>query len=740
MTRSGTAWSLRKALVAVAATASCVQAADVLTTSGFTDCGSDTSIKVERLNISYDKDNRTVIFDVAGTSAKSQNVTAVLDVKAYGNQIYTRSFNPCDASTYVDQLCPLPVGQFAAKGTQEIPAEFAKMVPSIAFQVPDISAQATLELKGEDNKNVACIQSAVTNGKTASVPAVSYIAAGVAGAALIATGVSAAGAALSGSGAASGSGAGTMSPSFTEVVGWFQGMAMNGMLSVNYPPVYRSFTKNFGFSTGIIPWVGMQRSIDNMRSMTGGNLTEANVDFIQKATLIYPDGSASPPDNGIFNRKRDLAHIIARAIETSVNGTDGSKGNSDTTLATPKMTVQGIQAYAQRLAVPQTNVFMTALLVVAIIIAAIVAILLLVKIVLEVWAIWGSFPKALTGFRKHYWQSIGRTITQLILLLYGIWVLYCVFQFIHGDSWLAKTLAGVTLGLFTAVLAFFSWKIYTTVQKLKAAEGDVNGLYENKETWMKYSIFYDDYRRGYWWLFLPAILYMFAKGMAIAVGDGHGMSQTIAQLVIEGVMLSLLVWSRPFARRSGNVINITIQVVRVLSIVCILVFVEQFGIAQTTKTITGVVLIVVQSVLTGVLAILICWNAINACCKANPHRKRRKDLEKLRDGPPSLHDLSKSGDIPPPNGADHKSYPSVSTIDEKDAFKPQYEERFYSSAPAHHDMPPSGVPRAPGRSLTGTDAYANIQAGPDREPRLPNVDFGPGRGQQYQQPSRQYGW
>lgn len=91
-------------------------------------------------------------------------------------------------------------------------------------------------------------------------------------------------------------------------------------------------------------------------------------------------------------------------------------------------------------------------------------------------------------------------------------------------------------------------------------------------------------------------------------------------------MLGLLLWARPFERKSGNVINIFIQVVRVLSVVCILVFVEELGIAQTTQTVTGLVLIVVQSVLTGVLAILIAVNAIILCCRENPHRKRRKEL------------------------------------------------------------------------------------------------------------------
>lgn len=496
---------------------------------------------------------------------------------------------------------------------------------------------ATLQLQTrETGEKVACIQSQVTNGKTASVPAVSYVAAGVAGAALVLGGVSAAGAAFAGGSAAAGGGSaaggmGTMSPSFTEVFGWFQGMAMNGMLSVNYPPVYRSFAKNFAFSTGLIPWAQLQTSIDSFRAATGGNLTENSVEYLRNATLVFPDGSSQT--NGPASVKRAADHFVRLAarqfgIDTSVNGTEGSAAPQGEPTEGIRLSVSGIQAFAEQLTIPSTNTFMTVLLVVAVIIAAIVVGVLLVKVVLEFWALFGSFPKSLAGFRKHYWGSIARAITSLILLLYGVWVLYCIFQFTHGDSWGAKTLAGVTLAIFTGILAFFSWKIWRTARRLKKLEGDIGALYEDKSIWVKYSLFYDSYRRNYWWIFVPTIIYMFVKGCVLAATDGHGMVQTMAQLIIESVMLILLLWSRPYERRSGNVINITIQVVRVLSVVCILVFVEQFGIAQTTQTVTGVVLIAVQSALTGILAILIAWNAVIVCCKENPHRKRRKEMGK----------------------------------------------------------------------------------------------------------------
>ncbi|KAK3693884.1 hypothetical protein B0T22DRAFT_54809 [Podospora appendiculata] len=608
---------------------------DILQTIGFSSCTTNAQISVQKADISYNNDNKTVTFDVAGTSTVVQNVTAVLNVTAYGQQIYSKAFDPCEQSTFVQQLCPVPVGSFSARGVQIIPKEFADMVPSIAFQIPDIAAMATLQLQSKvSGEKVACVQSQVSNGKTASVPAVSYVAVGLAGAALVMTGVSAVGAAVGGGSAAAGSssaagGTGSLSPSFTEVFGWFQGMAMNGMLSVNYPHVYRSFTKNFGFSTGLVPWNQLQTSIDGFRASTGGNLTNNSVEFLRNATLVYPDGTTSTPNTNVKRAMQDFALLASRQISTTVNSTASPAAPGVGSPESLRAAVSGIQAYVEELSIPSANTFMTVLLIVAIVIAAMAVGILLVKVILEFWALFGSFPKSLTGFRKHYWGSIARAITNLILLLYGVWVLYCVFQFTQGDSWAAKTLAGVTLFLFTGVLAFFSWKIWSTAHRLKTMEGDIGGLYEDKSIWVKYSLFYESYRKDYWWIFVPTIVYMFAKGCVLAGADGHGMIQTIAQLIIEAVMLILLIWSRPYERRSGNVINVVIQVVRVLSVVCILVFVEEFGIAQTTQTVTGVVLIAVQSALTGILAILIAWNAISACCKENPHRKRRKEMEKL---------------------------------------------------------------------------------------------------------------
>ncbi|PYH90675.1 DUF907 domain protein [Aspergillus ellipticus CBS 707.79] len=611
-------------LVALGLLTSGVLAADTLSTQGLTTCLTDSAIEVDKLSVTYTRSTREIVFDVAGTNAKEQNVTASLTIYAYGNQLYSETFDPCSSTDYVEQLCPVAAGSFSATGSQELPESFASEIPSIAFAIPDLDGQVKLELLSKtDNEELACIQSELSNGKTMQITGVSYAAAGVAGAALAVSGLSAL-AAVGHPGAAS------SSPSFGDVMTWFHTMATNGMLSVSYPSIYRSFSKNFGFSTGLISWGQMQRSIDNFRQSTGGNLTDDSYEYLLNATLVYSGDSSS---NSSTKSKRGLdlvvgaVNLAAREVSTSYDKNATSTNSTSDDSSGLEHFVSGIEAYAEQLTIPQANTFMTVLLIFAIVVAAITVGILLLKVILEVWALYGSFPQKLSDFRKDYWGLLGRTITNLILILYGIWVIWCVYQLSGGDSWAAKLLAAVALTVFTGVLLFFGLRISYLARKYKKSEGDASRLFDDNETWRKYSLFYDNYKKDYWWLFVPAILYMFAKGCIIAAADGHGLTQTAGQLIVEALMMILLLWNRPYVAKSSQWINITVQVVRVLSSACVLIFVDELGLSETTKTVTGIVLIAVQAGLSGILAILIATNAIILCCRENPHARRRREAK-----------------------------------------------------------------------------------------------------------------
>lgn len=83
-----------------------VLATDTLSTSGFNLCMTDSAIKVQNLDVTYTRSTNEVVFDVAGTNSKKQNVTATLTVTAYGNELYSKTFDPCGTEIHVDRLCP----------------------------------------------------------------------------------------------------------------------------------------------------------------------------------------------------------------------------------------------------------------------------------------------------------------------------------------------------------------------------------------------------------------------------------------------------------------------------------------------------------------------------------------------------------------------------------------------------------------------------------------------------------
>ncbi|KAJ5476217.1 hypothetical protein N7475_001946 [Penicillium sp. IBT 31633x] len=605
-------------------------AADTLSTNGFHLCMTDSAINVQKLDVTYTRSSGVVVFDVAGTNANEQKVEASITVTAYGHEIYTKDFDPCGDDIHVDELCPVPKGTFKASGSMEIPPDIASEIPGIAFNIPDLDGQAKLILKSKDDlkTNIACIESDLSNGHSANVGAVKYVSAGIAAGALALSGLSAIGSAGT-------AGTPSSSPGFGDVMGWFHSMATNGMLSVAYPPVYRSFTSNFMWSTGLVSWAGMQQSIDNFRASTGGNLTTESYEYLRNESMSH-SGSSSDTAKRSWDYSIEFGEMVARSIDTSSVDTSSdasvsdSSSNEDSEDNEEESTVDKAKDFAQQLMVPSANVFMTVLLIFAIVIAVVVVGILLLKVILELWALYGNFPNKLSDFRKDYWGLMARTITNMILVLYSIWVLYCVYQLKKGDSWAAKLLAAVTLSIFTAVLLFFAIRIVYMARKYKKLEGDTDRLYEDKETWKKYSLFYDNYKKDFWWLFIPVIVYALVKGCIIAGGEGNGLFQSAGQLACEVLLLGLLVWSRPYATKASMGINIAVQVVRVLSIACVLVFIEELGLSQTTKTVTGMVLIVVQSTLTAVLAILIAVNAIISCCRENPHEKRRREAGKSK--------------------------------------------------------------------------------------------------------------
>jgi hypothetical protein len=77
---------------------------DILTTNSFSTCLDNSDIRVDKLDVTYDRNTRKITFNIAGESTTAQNVTAKLVVSAYGKQFYEKTFSPCDQG--MTQMCP----------------------------------------------------------------------------------------------------------------------------------------------------------------------------------------------------------------------------------------------------------------------------------------------------------------------------------------------------------------------------------------------------------------------------------------------------------------------------------------------------------------------------------------------------------------------------------------------------------------------------------------------------------
>jgi hypothetical protein len=202
-----------------------------------------------------------------------------------------------------------------------------------------LDGSATLQLLGADNQTVSCLTSQIENGKSTNSKGVTLATVGIAGAALIMTGIASIGS-LGAAGGTPGPNSGSAhAPNFADVMQWFQFISYTGMFSVDYPPVYRSFVKNFAWATGLVSWGGLQEGIDSFRAKTGGNLTNMNYEYLENATLVY---TAEPGSTTLSKRDLDF-------------GFGDNGGSNSTNAGGVSQVVSGVQAFVESLVIPSAK-------------------------------------------------------------------------------------------------------------------------------------------------------------------------------------------------------------------------------------------------------------------------------------------------------------------------------------------------------------------------------------------------
>lgn len=664
MTRLWTLLTLLACLLLVAAD-------DNLHSTGAYPCSDQSSpLSVSNFSFIFDRNSGNVTYNVSGHSNIEVSLEAHITVVAYGQQVLDQSVNLCEEG--VTELCPIRPGPVVASAMYAVPEKYTRGIATIAYKIPDLEGLITIQLfNAATGENLGCFRTEISNGNSTQTDSVKYVTMGIIAAALAAAAASSAGggggaggggsagggagggggAAAGGAGgahaaapaAAQGPAGGFHAPGFVELFNSVQGIATAGMMSVNYPSVYSSFSQNVGWSVGIISWDGLQHQIDEFRNSTGGNLKKSSLTQLKQATLIRQnqtngamyDGSLLSNDTA----QQKMANLFIRQADINNNSTDngtatfsmgmGGGGGTPTSHGEPQKTgvslVQGLKAYVEELSIPSTNTFMTVLVWFCIIMAACITLIMAVKLALEVYCRWYKpLGKNLENFRRRYWIHLGSTIVRVVLVLYGLGVLYCCFQFKQSDSWAATVLAAITLALMSITLLALTGRIFFLALYASREKGGLEYLFSHKPWIRKYGLFYDQFQVKYWWCFVVFIAASFGRNAFLALGYGHGMVQVVGQLVIDCLVFIFICWCKPFNTKMGNWINIAIAVIRIISMVLILTFTVELNLTKISTTGTGLALIVVQAVLFCSLTFLIFANFVYGFIITRKLKKKKK--------------------------------------------------------------------------------------------------------------------
>ncbi|QNP96644.1 Flavin carrier protein 2 [Yarrowia lipolytica] len=652
-------------LTLLACVCSFVQADDNLHSTGAYPCSDqDSPLSVSNFSFIFDRNSGNVTYNVSGHSNIEVSLEAHITVVAYGQQVLDQSVNLCEEG--VTELCPIRPGPVQASAMYAVPEKYTRGIATIAYKIPDLEGLITIQLYNADTgENLGCFRTEISNGNSTQTDSVKYVTMGIIAAALAAAAASSAGggggaggAGSGGGGAGGGTGAaagahgaapaaaqgpagGFHAPGFVELFNSVQGIATAGMMSVNYPSVYSSFSQNVGWSVGIISWDGLQHQIDEFRNSTGGNLKKSSLTQLKQATLIRQNQTNGAMYGGsLMNNETITERMVQLFTREDTNGTDtngtatfsmgmGGGGHTPTSNGEPQKTgvslVQGLKAYVEELSIPSTNTFMTVLVWFCIIMAAAITLIMTVKLALEVYCRWYKpLGKDLENFRRRYWIHLGSTIVRVVLVLYGLGVLYCCFQFKQNDSWAATVLAAITLALMTLTLLALTARIFFLALYASREKGGLEYLFSHKPWIRKYGLFYDQFQVKYWWCFVVFIAASFGRNAFLALGYGHGMVQVVGQLVIDCIVFIFVCWVKPFNTKMGNWINIAIAVIRIISMVLILTFTVELNLTKISTTGTGLALIIVQAILFCSLTILIFANFIYGFVITRKLKKKKK--------------------------------------------------------------------------------------------------------------------
>ncbi|KAI9671961.1 MAG: hypothetical protein M1817_002308 [Caeruleum heppii] len=561
-------------------------------------CMPNNKFSASLFDVIFTPDNGTLHFEIIGVSSIAGNITAELEVVAYGYTALKQKIDPCMDKKALGGFCPMTSGQINIPGNAEVGPDVVKQVPSIAYNVPDLDGLVRIRVNDSDtNTAVACLEAPLSNGKTVDQKGVGWSTAIIAGIGLLASAVT--------SGLGHSNTAAHIAANALSLFGYFQAQAMIGMTAVTVPPIVQSWTQNFDWSMGIINVEFMQNIFTWYQRATGGK--PANLLSELTTTSVEVQKRSEKIMHGLF--KRAYNELMARS-------------NSDNTINEVQKTVivKGIDRVSFRANIESTNLFMTGLTFFIIFVTVVALGVAAFKGLCEVCVKAGWFKSdKFQDFRNGWLIVLKGILFRLTLIGFPQICVLCLWELTQNDS-----PAEIVLALFF-LISMSGTLVWAALKVIRIAKRSVDMhknpayiLYSDPAALNKWGFLYVQFRASAYYFILPVLAYTFVKAAFIGLGQGNGLVQAIALVLIEAGVLIAVSILRPWMDKKTNTFNIAIAAINFINVIFLLVFTEIFNQPGIVTGVMGVVFFVLNAIFALVLLILVLVSSMYAIFSKNP--------------------------------------------------------------------------------------------------------------------------
>jgi hypothetical protein len=603
-------FSLARPAVMLASAASLltsVAAEPMLISTSLNTCQENSGFTASLFNVVFTPNNGSASVDIVAVSSVEGSVIFDVAVSAYGYQIIRKTVDPCDSD--LAGLCPMRAGKIPLNFNIPVSKDAVGQLPGIAFTFPDIDATVKVFINATSGslagQSVACVEANVSNGKTVDLVGVKWATAIIAGLALAASAVV--------SGLGHSNAAAHVAANALSLFGYFQSVAMVGLVGVPLPPIVQSWTQDFQWTMGIIKVNFMQDIFTWYQRATGGtpstvfdSLTTVSVQ-VEKRGLIEPAMS-------LFRRS---AAVMPRALVDGV-GSIMKRGNIQ--LSTGSYIVFGIQRVAFRAGIESTNLFMTGLTFFCVFVTLTVIAVASFKGFCELAAKHRWIKnETFLEFRNGWFTVLKGILFRMTLIGYPQMTILSLWEFTQIDSPAEVVLAVFFFFGMSVTLGWAASKVIRIARRSVAMHRNpAYILFSDPQALNKWGFLYVQFRASAYYFIVPVLCYTLVKGLFVAVAQNHGTVQAIAFIILEAAALIAASVLRPWMDKSTNSINISIAVVNFLNAIFLLIFSDVFNQPAIVTGVVGVVLWILNAVFALVLLIMLIFTTVFVLIRKNP--------------------------------------------------------------------------------------------------------------------------